>query len=148
MDLTRKVTKKSLLIMLPLVLLFFLMNSFMETWRNEHLRFLGLFGNPALLPMSIVIGWILGIANLKGLVWGIDSLLGTQRANTRLVFLSLFRLGVLFAIIIILAALRLINLLGLLVGMTVVFIVLIIEAIKIAKEQGKESMKDEGGTLS
>ncbi len=138
MDLTRKVTKKSLLIILPLVLLSFLVNFFMENWRNEHLRFLGLFGSPAFMPMSIVIGGILGIANLKGLVWGIDSLLGTYKANIRLVFLSLFRLGILFAIIIILAALRLINLLGLLVGMTVVFVVLIAEALKIAKEQGKK----------
>lgn len=138
MDLTKKVIRKSLLIILPLVLVSFIVNFFLAGWRNEHLRFLGLFGNPALIPMSIVVGGILGLANLKGLVWGIDSLLGTHKANTRLVFLSLFRLSVLFAVIIILAALRLINLLGLLAGMTVVFIVLITEALKMAKEQAKD----------
>lgn len=133
MSLIRKVTKKSLFIIIPLVLA-----SFLVDWRAERLKFVGLFGRTDFMTVSIIIGGVLGLANLKGLVWGIDSLLGTYKANTRLVFLSLFRLSVLFAVIIVLAALRLINLLGLLAGMTVVFIVLIIEAVKMAKEQGKE----------
>ncbi len=133
MNLTKKVTKKSLFVILPLVLLSLLVN-----WRAGHLRFVALFGNPDFMTLSIVIGGILGIANLRGLVWGIDSLLGTYKANTKLVFLSLFRLGILFAIIIILVVLRLINLLGLVAGMTVVFVILIMEAVKMAKEQGKE----------
>ncbi len=139
MNLTKKVTKKSLFVIFPLVLLSLFVN-----WRVGPLKFVALFGNPAFvnirisMAMSIVIGGILGIANLRGLVWGIDSLLGTYKANTKLVFLSLFRLGLLFAVIIVLVALRLINLLGLLVGMTVVFVILIMEAVKMAKEQGKE----------
>jgi hypothetical protein len=102
------------------------------------MKFVALFGNPGFMTISIAIGGILGIANVKGLVWGIDSLLGTYKASTKLVFLSLFRLGILFAIIIVLVALRLVNLLGLLVGMTVVFVILIVEAVKTAKEQAKE----------
>lgn len=132
MNLTRKVTKKSLLIILPMILLSFLVN-----WRSERLKFVGLFGDPDFMAISIIIGGILGLTNLRGLVWGIDSLLGSYKANTKLVFLSLFRLSILFLIIIILAALRLINLLGLLAGMTVVFVILIIEAVKMAKEQAQ-----------
>ena len=133
MNLIKKVTKKSLFVILPLVVLSLLVN-----WKAGHLRFVALFGDPGFMTISIVIGGVLGIANLRGLVWGIDSLLGTYKANTKLVFLSLFRLGILFAVIIILVALRLINLLGLVAGMTVVFAVLIIEAVKMAAEQGKE----------
>jgi hypothetical protein len=92
--------------------------------------------------MSILIGGIIGLANLKGLVWGIESLLGTHRANTRMVFLSLLRLFILFAAIIILVVMRLINLLGFLIGMTVVFLLLIKEALEMAKEQGKEGAGD------
>jgi len=132
MELIKKVTKKSVIIVFPLILL-----SFLVDWNDERLKFIGLFGNPGLMAMSILIGGVIGLANLKGLVWGIESLLGTYRANTRMVFLSLLRLFILFALIIILVVMRLINLLGFLIGMTVVFLILIQEALRIAKEQGK-----------
>jgi asparagine N-glycosylation enzyme membrane subunit Stt3 len=132
MELIKKVTKKSVIIVFPLILL-----SFLVDWNDERLKFIGLFGNPGLMAMSILIGGIIGLANLKGLVWGIESLLGTHRANTRMVFLSLLRLFILFALIIILVVMKLINLLGFLIGMTVVFLILIQEALRIAKEQGK-----------
>lgn len=140
MDLIKKVTKKSVIIVFPLILL-----SFLVDWNDERLKFVGLFGSPGLMPMSILIGSIIGLANLKGLVWGIESLLGTHRANTRMVFLSLFRLFILFAIIIILVVMRLINLLGFLIGMTVVFLVLIQEALEMAKQQGKDGQGDSEG---
>jgi len=132
MDLIKKVTKKSVIVIFPLILL-----SFLVDWNDERLKFIGLFGNPGLMAMSILIGGVIGLANLKGLVWGIESLLGTHRANTRMVFLSLLRLFILFALIIILVVMKLINLLGFLIGMTVVFLILIQEALRIAKEQGK-----------
>ena len=140
MELIKKVTKKSVIVIFPLILL-----SFLVDWNDERLKFIGLFGNPGLMAMSILIGGVIGLANLKGLVWGIESLLGTYRANTRMVFLSLLRLFILFALIIILVVMRLINLLGFLIGMTVVFLVLIREALRIAKEQGKEGPGESGG---
>ncbi|MEK6672586.1 MAG: hypothetical protein AABY42_03815 [Nitrospirota bacterium] len=130
MDLIKATVKKSTLIILPLTILTALID-----WDTTGLKIAGLFGRPGLFPSSIIIGGILGLANLKGLSWGLDSLLGTYRANTRLVFLSLIRLFVVFSIIISLALLRLINLLGLLTGMSVVFMVLIVEAIRTAKKQ-------------
>ena len=132
MDLIKKVTRKSVIVIFPLILL-----SFLVDWNDERLKFIGLFGNPGLMAMSILIGGVIGLANLKGLVWGIESLLGTHRADTRMVFLSLLRLFILFALIIILVVMKLINLLGFLIGMTVVFLILIQEALRIAKEQGK-----------
>lgn len=133
MGLIRRVTKKSVIIIFPLILL-----SFLVDWNDQRLKFIGLFGNPGLMAISILIGGIIGLANLKGLVWGIESLLGTHRASTRMVFLSLLRLFILFALIIILVVMRLINLLGFLIGMTVVFLLLIREAFEMAKQQGKE----------
>jgi len=140
MDLIKKVTRKSVIVIFPLILL-----SFLVDWNDERLKFIGLFGNPGLMAMSILIGGVIGLANLKGLVWGIESLLGTHRADTRMVFLSLLRLFILFALIIILVVMKLINLLGFLIGMTVVFLVLIREALRIAKEQGKEGPGESGG---
>lgn len=130
MDLIKTTAKKSALIILPLAILTLFID-----WDTTGLKVAGLFGRPGLFPSSIIIGGILGLANLKGLSWGLDSLLGTYRANSRLVFLSLIRLFVVFSIIISLALLRLINLLGLLAGMSLVFIVLMVEAIRTAKKQ-------------
>ncbi len=129
MVLVRRVIKHSALIILPLSLL-----SLLVDWNREGLRFLRPFGNPDFMTVSIIIGAVLGIANLKGLIWGLDSMLGTQQGNTKLVFLSLLRLFILFGIVIVLAALKLINLLGFLIGMTVVFFVLIKEALKEAQK--------------
>jgi hypothetical protein len=126
MDLVKRVIRLSTPILLILTI-----SSLLINW--EGIRVATLFGNSRYIPHSIIIGGLLGIANLKGLVWGIETLLGTQRASTRLVYLSLIRLGILFAIIIILAALRLINLIGLLTGLTTVFIVMIVEGLKKAK---------------
>lgn len=144
MELIKKVTKKSVILIFPLILLSFLVGRLVG-WNDERLKFIALFGDPGLVTVSILIGGIIGLANLKGLVWGIESLLGNHRASTRMVFLSLLRLFILFAIIILLVVMRLINLLGFLIGMTVVFIVLIKEALEIAKEQGKDGQGDREG---
>jgi len=139
MALIKRVTKKSVILIFLLILL-----SFLVDWKDERLRFIALFGNPGLVTVSILIGGIIGLANLKGLVWGIESLLGTHRASSRMVFLSLLRLFILFAVIIILVVMRLMNLFGFLIGMTVVFLVLIGEALRMAKAQGKEGPGESG----
>ncbi len=132
MDLIRRVIRKSIILILPLALL-----SFVVDWKSRYLKFAGLFGNPHLIPLSIIIGAILGIANSKGLVRGIESLLGTYKANTKLLFFSILRLFILFTVIIVLTALRVINLLGLVAGMTVVLIILIVETARLARSQEK-----------
>ncbi|MFN3479649.1 MAG: hypothetical protein ACK415_04605 [Thermodesulfovibrionales bacterium] len=126
MDLIKRVIRKSVPLLLILCGVSLIVN-----W--DRVSFAKLFGNTRYIPHSIIIGGLLGLANLRGLVWGIETLLGTQRANTRLVYLSLIRLGILFAIIITLAAMKLINLIGLVTGLTIVFLVMIFEGLKIAK---------------
>ncbi|MCL5022673.1 MAG: hypothetical protein M1497_04795 [Nitrospirae bacterium] len=133
MTLVRKVARQALFVIVPLAAL-----SLLVDWNSKTLGFLRPFGNPAFTTVSILVGAGLGIANLKGMTWGIESLLGAHQANTKLVFLSLLRLLVLFAVVISLAALHLINLLGFLTGITVVFILTIKEALKTAKLQEKE----------
>lgn len=127
---TKKVLKETLVVIVPLVIL-----SLLVDWNKGSLRFLRPFGNPDHITISIILGAILGIANLRAMIWGLESMLGTQQASAKLVFLSLLRLFILFTIIIVLAVLQLINFLGLLAGMTVVFIFLIKEGLKMAQEQ-------------
>lgn len=130
MTLVRTIVKQSLFAVIPLTIL-----SLLVDWNSKGLGFLRPFGNPDYMTVSIILGAVLGIANLKGLIWGLESLLGTVQANAKLVFLSLLRLFILFAIIVILAAVHRINFLGLLAGMTVVFVFLIREGLKMARLQ-------------
>ena len=130
MELTKRVIKQSIFAILPLVILAFLIRA-----KLEQIEFLVLLGNPRLIPSSIVIGSILGILNLKGLAWGIESLLGTHKANVTLLILNILRLLILFIIITILVAFRLVNLIGLTLGMTVVLFILIKEGVKMARQQ-------------
>ncbi len=130
MDLVRKVSKQTLLVIIPLVAL-----SLLVDWNKESLRFLRPFGNPDYVTISIILGAVLGVANLRGMIWGIESMLGTHQASAKLVFLSLLRLFILFAVIIVLAILQRINFLGLLAGMTVVFIFLIKEGLSMAQKR-------------
>jgi hypothetical protein len=130
MELTKRVINQSILIVLPLALFAFLIRA-----RLEQIEFLVLLGNPRLIPVSILIGGILGILNLKGLAWGIESLLGTHKANVTLLILNILRLLILFIIITILVAFRLVNLIGLILGMTVVLFILIKEGLKMARQQ-------------
>lgn len=87
------------------------------------------------LPLSILVGGILALANLKGLVWGIGGLVGAAGQGIgKLVFLSLIRLFILFVILIILMWLKVINIAGIFIGITTVLIVLLKEGFKAAKE--------------
>lgn len=89
------------------------------------------------LPVSILIGGILTLANLKGLAWGVEGLVSTgQQGKGKLVFFSLFRLFIVFVILLILVRLRLINIIGILVGLALVLVLLLKEGFKSAREEG------------
>ncbi len=121
MDLIKKIYKKSFFALIPLALL----SAFIE-WKK--------------LPVSIVIGGALGLANIKGLAWGVTGLMGSGRVTGRMIFFSMFRLFLLFAILSLLIYLRLVNVFGILAGFTVIFVLLMIEGLKYAKtaDSGKQ----------
>jgi hypothetical protein len=114
MDLIRRIYKKSFLVLVPLALL----SAFLE-WKK--------------LPLSIIIGGALCLANIKGLAWGVRGLLGTGRATGRMIFFSMFRLFLLFAVLSLLVYLRLVNVFGILAGFTIIFALLMIEGLTYAK---------------
>jgi hypothetical protein len=100
-----------------------------------------MFIEPRKLPASILVGGVLGLANFKGLTFGLEALLGTQRPAGKLMFLGIFRLFIVMTIIIVLAWLRLVDLIGLLVGFTTVLVVVILEGFRSARQavDNKES---------
>jgi hypothetical protein len=86
------------------------------------------------LPFSILIGGILGLINLRGLARGVYSLIGTYRPTAKIVILTILRLGFLAVVLILLFALKVVNVFGILIGFTVVFILIMTEGLKAAKE--------------
>lgn len=83
--------------------------------------------------LGIVVGGLAGEVNLRGIVWSARALLGTEKAQTKMMVLSMFRLLVIFSILIMLAILKVINAYGLLFGFTVVFIIILKEGLIAAK---------------
>lgn len=119
MEIIRRLYRQSAAVVIPLALL----SAFIE-WKK--------------LPISIVLGALLGLLNLKGLSSGIERLVHSQKATMKIVFLTLIRLSVLFGIIIIVSALRLVNILGLVAGFTVVFALLMKEGLKVSGEDASD----------
>jgi hypothetical protein len=92
------------------------------------------------LPLSIIIGGILGLLNIKALAWSVQGLLGSHKASAKMLFFSQFRLVMLFLVLTMLVYLKLVNIFGILAGFTVVFSMVIIVGLKHSK--GPENNSD------
>jgi len=115
MEFLKGVTKKGIIIILLLVGV-----SAIFEWKK--------------LPLGILCGGVLGLLNLKGLVRGVEGFIGTEKATAKMVFLSMTRLFALAVAIFILIYFKIVNVLGLLLGFTAVFILILIEGMRAAKE--------------
>jgi len=93
------------------------------------------------LPLSIFIGGLLGLANLKGLAWGLRDF-AASRPTGRVIFWSMVRFFILGLILFILALLNLINFIGILIGFTVVFALILKEGLRTAREYSETSTGD------
>jgi hypothetical protein len=93
---------------------------------------------PVKLPAGVIAGGLLALANFGGMTVGLNALLGTDRPTGKLMILGIFRLFIVMTIIIFLAWLRLVDLLGLLVGFTAVLVVVVVEGFRAARAQSGE----------
>lgn len=112
----RRVYKISAIILIPLAVI----SVFFGMWK---------------LAFSILAGGGLAVLNFSGLSRGLENLLGTYKPAIKLLFFSIIRLFIVSAIIIVLAKLRLVNLVGLAGGFSVVLSVLLLEGLKTARNQ-------------
>ncbi len=114
----RRINRQALFILLPLALL----SAFLE-WKR--------------LPLGILTGGVLGLVNLKGLHWGVAGLTNEEAARAakgRILFFSMFRLLIVFAAVTALLYFGIVNILGLLTGFTVVFILVMKEGLTEARD--------------
>ncbi len=114
MEILRGVIKKSLIIILPAAAA----SAFVE-WKR--------------LPLGIMIGWLFGVVNLRALIKNVEGVVGSRKATAKMIFLSITRLFMLFTAIFIIVWLKIINVFGMLLGFTVVFVLILFEGMKIGK---------------
>lgn len=88
--------------------------------------------------MSILIGGILGLVNLRGIARGVEGLIGSQRPTGKIIFLSLLRLTALALILGILFYYEAVDVLGILIGFTIVFAAIIKEGLHSVRQLPKE----------
>lgn len=113
----KAVSKQTFIILAPLCLF----SLFFTGWR---------------FAFSMAIGGLVGVGNLGGIAWSVTALLGTEKSRSKMVFLSVFKLLIIFSVLTALALLRLINVWGLLPGLTVVMALIIKEGLLSAKKGG------------
>ena len=114
MEILKRVIHKSIFIILPCAVI----SGFYE-WKK--------------LPLGIIAGGLFGILNLRGLVRSVEGFINSNMLSAKLILMSFTRLFILFSAIFILLWFKIINVFGLLFGFTVVFILILVEGMKIAK---------------
>ncbi|MDA8085297.1 MAG: hypothetical protein M0Z75_01210 [Nitrospiraceae bacterium] len=92
------------------------------------------FFMPVKIPAGILAGGLLMLANFKALSWGVTGFLGAKKATGKMILFSGLRFAIILTVLIVLLKLRLVDLLGVILGMTVVFTVILAEG-------GKELLK-------
>jgi hypothetical protein len=120
MDLIKKIVKRSGIILLPVAFA----SSFLGGWR---------------LPAGVLAGGLLALLNIKGLAWGVQGLLGTEKATVRMLFFSQFRFIMMIMAFAIIIYLRLVNVFGILAGVTIVFAVVLFEGYRNSRDVIKRS---------
>ena len=82
------------------------------------------------VPQGILIGWFLGILNLRMMTRNVRGLIGSEKAAAKIVVLSIIRLAILLTAMGFLLYYKTINIFGLVFGFTVVFALILIEGIR------------------
>ena len=90
--------------------------------------------DPRKVPLGIFMGWLFGIINFRQLTRNVEGLVGTEKATVKLVILSMTRLLVLIAAIFLLIYYKIVNVFGLLFGFTAVFVLILIEGVKVGRD--------------
>jgi hypothetical protein len=116
MEIFKSVTKKSFLILIPVLIA-------------------ALFIESRKLPLGIFFGWFFGVINFKGMTKNIEGMADVHKAKLKIFILSITRLAFLFAAIFAMAYYKLVNIIGLLIGFTIVFIFILVEGMKAGQSQ-------------
>ncbi len=102
------------------------------------LAIIGAFIDYRRMPLGVIVGGLLALVNLRAIQWGVTALVNpssAEGAKGKLLFFSMLRLLALFVILAILLYLKLVSPLGILLGLTAVFAIIIKEGMREARRQ-------------
>lgn len=85
------------------------------------------------IPFSIFVGGALSIVSLRIIVWAVQRFLGTSMAQPIIIGISTLKIFVMFAIMVALAVLGLLNVVAMITGFTVVLFLTTVEGYRAAK---------------
>lgn len=103
-----------------------------------------IFGD-MIFAFSIMLSGALAIFNFRGIVWGVKSLVGTEKSQAKMMVLTMFRMLIMFSVLLILFILKLVNLYGILIGFTIVFVIIVKEGLIASRKKEKEEAADSCG---
>ncbi len=118
MDLIKKIARNAAFVLIPAAIL----SAFLP-WEN--------------LPFSILIGGLLGVLNIKALAWSVEGILGTPYSSAKMLFFSQFRFVILLLALVVLIYLKLVNIVGIFIGFTIVFLQVLIVGYRQAKKSSR-----------
>lgn len=84
--------------------------------------------------LSLILGGFFAILNFRGVIWGVENIVALDKSKSKMMIMTLFRLLVLFSILLILLIFGVINIPAIAVGFTVVFMLILKEGLSRAKE--------------
>jgi len=95
-----------------------------------------------LFAFSVILSGALAIFNFRGIVWGVKSLVGTEKSQAKMMILTMFRMLIMFSVLLILFILKLVNLYGILIGFTIVFVIIVKEGLIASRKKQQEEAAD------
>ncbi|MEW6408884.1 MAG: ATP synthase subunit I [Nitrospirota bacterium] len=111
-NLLRRIEKRSVIILFPVMVITYI-----------------IAGGNVIFPLSIMIGGLIGLGNLRLISITVSGVIGHQKAKKVVVFLSIIKLSFLILILYAILKMQLLNILAFLFGFMVVTVIMIIEGI-------------------
>lgn len=83
--------------------------------------------------LSLILGGFFAILNFRGVIWGVENIIALDKGKSKMMFMTFFRLMVLFSILLILLIFDVIHIPAIAVGLTIVFLLILLEGFRRAR---------------
>ncbi len=86
------------------------------------------------VSLSLLLGGLFAVLNFIGVVWGVENVMAIERGKSKMLFMTFFRLMVLFSILLILLIFKVIDIAAIAFGLSVIFLLILLEGLKRARQ--------------
>ncbi|HIJ60554.1 MAG TPA: hypothetical protein HPP56_08080 [Nitrospirae bacterium] len=84
--------------------------------------------------LSLILGGFFAIVNFRGVIWGVENIVALDKSKSKMMIMTLFRLLVIFSLLLILLIFGVINIPAIAAGFSIVFLLILKEGLVRAKE--------------